>query len=916
MIEHIATEGVSSPEVVDELVKLLQNLTERPRFGELPGGRPGARAGDNRGVPLVCLVREPASAGLLRMLRAHLHGAHPGRVPHAYHCFPDTDETDGAGPAPSSLKRVSAVLVSVARDLSSGANSRYGRHGFPRFELVYWLMNQPAGGDHESGATLFSRLRERHLSTNSGDDLIPREALETGTAAAPWWVRVVLKLAPSFWFRAKLGGLAPGGEYRWLLHQPYLAPHDPGTVVGFAERLGSALVPGQGAESREDPGQLAALLVNAFLEDVRQTYQRSLRRLLSGRRTAYPVVMLDGIRRDNGGYALLKLINDVRNDTGAFDPLVVISGSEKVPPDAAAVDDRAPTPVLQANQAYETWTRKLATNSRTRRPTAWFLPLRVPPVTFEPGEVQPTATLTVRSAPLWSRASVLTVVGILLLASVLALGYWRVDSLLEAASVERANHCGRDKADPNFSTLRMFGGECVGVSSDAIPVFDKVDDARGKKFDNAQNKIAEQNKAVVKAHDEHSERPYATVVYVSALSGQSDDLTTNTARLMGVAAKQAQLLERTGKSDPLVRVLLGNAGRKMQHGGELVDTLRTLVEQDKSIVGVLGMAQSRKPTLDTIAKLGDIGLPVVAATLSVDSIPLNSALYFQVSPNNDREAQVAASYARVTHPGKTGAVIVHSDSDDEALRDTYSVNLGADFDARFRKAGFEVAQAVYNTESGVGKVDVREIGQGLCGSSHQDEVVVFAGRPDEFRGLLDGIASACKDDAPVLLAGDDVMRYVADGQLRDQHPEIAYDVLSFAVGTTACERSTAMYKTMARIFDTVCEDLVDSSLGGQSELAFDTLEVYSHAMLQLKTATFTSGHVWKAISDIGRLRVEGADPGFAPLSGESGEIAFLGGQVPHEKRISVIHVDKYQAPVLVVTCEPDSADDRCRAPEQ
>ncbi|MET1075268.1 MAG: ABC transporter substrate-binding protein, partial [Umezawaea sp.] len=873
----------------------------------------------NRGVPLVCLVREPASAGLLKGLRAHLHGAHPGRVPHAYHRFPDVDVDSGItgdeGSAPSPLDLVSAVLVRVARDLSSGANSRYGRHEFPRFELVYWLMNQETGGDQESAATLFSRLRERHLRRNSGDDLIPREALDTAAAAAPWWARVVLKLAPSFWFRAKLGGLAPGGEYRWLLNQPYLAPHDPGNVVGFAERLNSTLVPGQGAESREDPDQLAALLVNAFLEDVRQTYQRSLRRVLSGRRTAYPVVMLDGIRRDNGGYRLLKMINDVRNDTGAFDPLVVISASEKVPPDAAAADDRAPTPVLQANQAYETWTRKLAINSRTRRPTAWFLPLRVPPVTFEPGEVPPTATLTVRSAPLWSRASVLTIVGTVLLASVLAFGYWRVDTFVKAASAEREAHCGRDKGDPNFSTLQRIGGECIGVSDDSIPLFDRGDDTRKakfEKFDNAQKKIADQNNAVLEAHQAHMERPYATVVYVSALSGQNDDLTTNTARLMGVAAKQAQLLERTGQKDPLVRVLLGNAGEKMQHGGELVDALRALVERDKSIVGVLGMAQSRKPTLDTIRKLGDIGLPVVAATLSVDSIPQNSALYFQVSPNNDREARVAASYARKSYPGKSGAVIVHSDSDDETLRDTYSVNLGTDFDAQFRALGFAVTEKVYSTEVGVGKVDVREIGQGLCGAAHQDEVVVFAGRPDEFRSLLDGIASVCKDDAPVLLAGDDVMRYVADGQLRDQHPDIAYDVLSFAVGTTACGGSTAMYKTMVRIFDKKCEDLVDLSLGGQSELAFDTLEVYSRAILQLKTPHFTSGHVWKAIGDIGRVKGDGAGSEFSPLSGESGEIAFLGGQVPHEKRISVIHVDKYQPPVLAVTCEPDSVDDRCR----
>lgn len=147
MAESGAGERVSSVEVVDELVKLLQDLTERPRFGELPGRRAGARASGDRGIPLVCLVRGREAAGLLGALESHLRGAHPGRVPHAYHRFPDPPPAPEAAPGgsagePATLEAVGSVLVRIARELSAGVNARYGRHEFRRFELVYWLMNQ------------------------------------------------------------------------------------------------------------------------------------------------------------------------------------------------------------------------------------------------------------------------------------------------------------------------------------------------------------------------------------------------------------------------------------------------------------------------------------------------------------------------------------------------------------------------------------------------------------------------------------------------------------------------------------------------------------------------------------------------------------------------------------------------------
>ncbi|PSL56190.1 hypothetical protein B0I31_104481 [Saccharothrix carnea] len=884
MAEHGAGERFSSAEVVDELVKLLQELTERPRFGELPGRRSGPRAGGDRGIPLVCLVRGTQAAGLLQALQAHLRGAHPGRVPHAYHRFP---EPDAALPEPGTVEAVGSVLVRVARELAHGANDRYGRHEFRRFELVYWLMNQRLDGtDPESAATLLTRLRERDLGRRSGDDL--KDVLDDAAGTAPWWVRLVVRLAPSFLFRAKLRGVVPGSEYRWLLRQPYLAPHDPGTFIGFAERLTSALVPGQSAEPREDTGQLAKLLVNAFLEDVRRAYRRSWWRIRSARRTVYPVVLLDGIRRDNGGYALLKIINDVRNDTGAFDPLVIISGSAKVPPDAETAAEREPAPVGQASHAYETWARKLATDSRARRPTAWFLPLRVPDVTVVRGEVPPTATLSVRQAPIWSRTSVLAVVVLLLLGSVATVGYRHVTQVVAASDRWRFDHCGLDRDNPDAHTLRRIGDDCVGVTTGPVPLFGEADGEDLQRFNRVQQLIVDQNRKVLEAHARDPGRPYATVVYVSAMGTARDALASNTARLVGVAARQARLLDRTDSDDPLIRVLLSNAGSAMQHGGVVAEVLGSMPERDKSIVGVLGMALSSTPTRDTITALGKVGLPVVAATLSDDEMPTASRMYFQVSPTNDRQAEVAARHVRANHPGKSGVVIVHS-SDEQ---DSYAANLRLDVAERFAELGLRVREQPYQPVSAGQGSDARRLGQSLCDVG-DDEVVFFAGRPADFGKLMDGLSAGCKSDPPVLLAGDDIARYAADDTLRGQHPEIPFEYLSFAIGAQGCAAATEMHQTLRHLVPEECEGGANPSLDGHAALTYDALYLFVHAMIQLGDIPVSPGHVWKEMSDIGGERA---------LSGESGVIDFGDGQVPIDKFLAVLGVTDGEPPTVLASC--------------
>jgi hypothetical protein len=871
---------------------LLETLTQRPQFGELPGGPRGRWSGRHRGIPMVCLVRGQENSVLIPALELYLRGALPTSIPHALYKF-ENDEG-------SAIEFVADALFHLARTLSSGANTRYGPFPFPRFHLVYWLMKQKlTGANTETDTELLRRLRERDLLSRRARTKLDQPIEDAAATQAPWWVTLALRLAPSFFFRAKLRGLAPGGaEYRWLLQQPYLAPHDPGSFLGFAVRL-TSVIPAAGAKSpQEDHNQLVRLLVNAFLEDVRRTYRRSFWRLRATRRTTYPVVLLDCITRSNGGYLLLKIINDVRNDTGAFDPLVVISGSEKVPPDAEKPNERSTPnrlrPALEAGQAYQDWGQKFGSDSRSRRPTAWYLPLSVPaPLDEDPGDVPTLDSLEVRRAPVWSRGWALAMVLLMVVALLGIAGYVRIGGYLAEQRQERADHCDLDLSDPNAQTLSKIGTNCVGVTTGLIPLYGTSQNKdKLARFDKAQRRIIEQNRLTLDEHRNSPSRPYATIVYVSAMTDSDSALSTNTERLMGIAARQRRLLDEHGPGDPLVRILLSNAGNTMQYGDVVADTLKKMMRDDPSIVGVVGLALSRTATMNTITVLGKAGLPTITATLSADDVYTASRMYAQVSPNNDREARVMAAYVRDRYPKYSRTVIVRS----EDQQDLYSSNLAQDAEKAFAAVGFQVETRAYSPIETGGNRDnsADRVGRSLCGFDPKTTLTVFTGRPDDFAKLLDGVGDGCRPAPPPIIGGDDISRYVADDGLRQSHPQVPFAYASFALGAQGCAERTDLNVTLEILFPEECTANRNPSLDGHAALAYDALAVFDKAMTNLGDIPISSGALWHEITRIAGPR--------GSYSGQSGRIDFAAGQVPIDKFIAMLGVTNGGPPTIHDSC--------------
>lgn len=527
---------------------------------------------------------------------------------------------------------------------------------FRRFGLVNWLVDATTEEKRElNEQELFERLRgwvmqrswwSRFLRQNHG----AMDAI-SGLAEAkwPWWAWLVaFYVIPAFWFPA---WRIMGVEYRWLLRQPYMVPHGPVTLIGFALRLV------QPRRQAKKPDRLAELLISAFLADLRDAYRRRPWHWSGYCHTSYVVAILEGIDSSNGGDGFIESLSGVRNETGNFDPLLVIAG--RAPevlqlPSSASTDNDAPEHSVsreRPTRAFQSWVHRVRSAERRRVAPDWRLALRLPPPPKPDtpeweeahGEVVRAQDLELRPPAPWARRSVAGLTALALALACVAGGGVAACAERQAAKSWAAQHCGLPKSDPdahNVETEEEAPGPatCIGVSSHGF-TFGESDPSLKK----TMATIAAQNDEADRDHQVDGRR-LVTLVHVSALFG-GDGQQYAREQLQGVASAQRRQLDK-GDQSPAVRILVASAGAGMKHGPAVASRVQTMMRRDRSILGVVGLDQSRQATIETVRKFTEVGLPMVATTLSADELTERSTMYYQVGPQNRREADVAAAYAR------------------------------------------------------------------------------------------------------------------------------------------------------------------------------------------------------------------------------------------------------------------------------
>lgn len=336
----------------------------------------------------------------------------------------------------------------------------------------------------------------------------------------------------------------------------------------------------------------------------------------------------------------------------------------------------------------------------------------------------------------------------------------------------------------------------------------------------------------------------------------------------------------------------------MAYGQQIAAQLGRMSREVPEILAVVGLNESRQNTADTIAALGREGLPVVAATLSADTLINASQMYFQTSPQNIREASVAANFAQhliddQNQPLQRRVRIYFSDD----IGDTYSQNLAADMKARFAGNGFAVESVAFTPSGnrpGAGAADrvlndPAVAGRDSCGFGG---VVVYAARPlPDFQAFISGIGDGCRDTPPFVLAGDDVSRYVADRGISEDNRSVPFRYLSFAVAPEQADavqpEAADFYQALNTLFPYEGTNR-GRSLDGHAAMTFDAAytAVLAAGHLRRNDIALTGGHLWPSL--LGMTDRNGAQRAYQGVTGSIDFGGTVARRVPINKPIALI----------------------------
>jgi len=295
------------------------------------------------------------------------------------------------------------------------------------------------------------------------------------------------------------------------------------------------------------------------------------------------------------------------------------------------------------------------------------------------------------------------------------------------------------------------GSDGCSFFPDARDTDTEVDDAMVA----VESAIARENTEVL-----DSGEPYSTIVFFAPLTippgpGRRGENALNQLRGTALAQQRANYLATGDPKRVMTRVLLANPGDRFANG---VDVARQIVEhadRDDTIIGVVGISQSRRASRDAVRLLGNDRLPVVAGPVTGDVMVDASPHYYQVSPRNLRVASMLVAFSTHTEIVRTadgeavtpeGAVIVMDHTDE------YSRNLAYDLHDTFTGAGGTTRSIVtYPIEAPdapvpeppvdgapepvrVGSSD--ELAQQVCSSLGERDIVFYASRSQEFVSWL------------------------------------------------------------------------------------------------------------------------------------------------------------------------------------
>ncbi|MFI6501923.1 ABC transporter substrate-binding protein [Nonomuraea typhae] len=485
--------------------------------------------------------------------------------------------------------------------------------------------------------------------------------------------------------------------YRWFRKAPYLRRRRDESVIEYAVRI---------AESPAD--LVERLLVTAFLEDLRQAYQRRVIPWPGWGRNTYPLLQLRRAEPGTPGRRFLELLNSVKSRTGQRGPLLVVA-STRVPPTGhhhalVAGDEAELVDLLHAWQLA----------ARQVKPSAYIVADAVPPDPNAPKD-RPSRLLPVRPLLYW-----LVVLALLVLPL--------------SGAVWATAGCGPE--------LTRVAEQCVGFGPlDRMGAHPRVKAVL--------DRIERQNAAIPFGAE------VLTIVYLGPLTTQPDarrkdgQMTAVAGELAGIGALQDSYNER---KDRKLRVAFANAGQDFLSAELAAEGVAQRARSDRTIAAVVGLAWSREEVRLAVQRLTRANLPMVSTVTSGETIAglgkERSAYLFRLAVTNVRQVVATVHWLKTlglnAEVGKAPKVAVVWQKEPN---DLYSEELKTLFRERYPDS----TDHVFTDDGDLGPAMAQ-----ACSPEEGPKVVYYTGRSEFLSALKRAWGGSCQKAKIPLVASDDI----------------------------------------------------------------------------------------------------------------------------------------------------------------
>ncbi|MFD0375350.1 ABC transporter substrate-binding protein [Streptomyces sp. NPDC127112] len=469
---------------------------------------------------------------------------------------------------------------------------------------------------------------------------------------------------------------------------------------------------------------------------------------------------------------------------------------------------------------------------------------------------------------------------------------------------------------PSPSCHKVATGETVGVTDGKECHLGAA--GRDKELLDLEAVAAKQNGEALT-----SGRPYRTVVFFAPLTGEPGDSTpVSIQNLRGALAAQNLINSRSGDVVQ-IRLLIANPGKYFAYGSQNAqgpDVAKEIIERkDRDrIAAVVGITQSRQSSFAAVGEISAASIPVIGNSVTGSRMvdERSSTYYFQVSPSNDRIAEVMADFAAhseqigelTTDKGDGRTAVVVYDPDDEF----FSADLRSRFSAHYQ-GGKTVTVPYYENRNGQ---IVADVARDICDKVQASGgYVVYAGRSGKMPELLDALqeTTECRkaDGKQVALFAESVAAvYLQDPhELLTKHAMFKpyYVMLNDSSGNAS--PNTPYSEFTSRFREVFGKDAVPE---GNAAGAYDALRVASEVInsvyAQYKTVENGSAR-FKPTDVYARL----SNPGVQNFPGASGLLSLDSRhKYPPNKAVYVMepHLDKSVTTWLACGLLPDQPPGR------